>query len=285
LPKAWEDAPVNETLNLSRRLAEVATVAAQAVAPQLRAAFRQTMTVDYKLDNHDIVTVHDRQAEDTIREVLHRHVPDSVIVGEEKGSDGTGEVCWYVDPIDGTANFASGLAFFCTSIGAVVDGEIVAGVVLDPMANNVFVAHLGGAFVNETPLRSTGAAAERDALIITGYPTARDLDRDGSEAFSRMQELVTTYSSLRRPGSAALTLSHVAAGWVDAAFGTSVNAWDVTAAILILRQAGGTYRPLGAADGTPDWDAPGYVGHTGDLQADVLHRIGSWFDAVRQPIG
>lgn len=272
---------MSETLSLSRRLADVASVAAQAVAPQLRQAFRNTMTVDYKRDNHDIVTVYDREAEDTIRDVLHRHVPDSVVIGEERGAGGEGGVCWYVDPIDGTANFASGLAFFCTSIGAVVDGRIVAGAVLDPIANNLFVAHLDGAWVNDQPLRSAGVSDEREALIITGYPTANDLARDGDDAFGRLRELVDTYSSLRRPGSAALTLSHVAAGWVDAAFGTSVNPWDVTAAILILQQAGGTYRPLGAPDDTSPWAAPGYVAHTSDLRADTLNGIGTWFNGRR----
>ena len=113
--------------SLSAHLAEVAATAARAVEDDLRTAFRSGVEIGYKRDAHDPVTVHDKAAEATIREVLMAAVPDSTVVGEEGGSHGTGRVRWYVDPIDGTANFARGLAFFCTSIGAVVDGQVVAG--------------------------------------------------------------------------------------------------------------------------------------------------------------
>jgi hypothetical protein len=112
------------------------------------------MEVDYKRDNHDLVTRYDRLAEDRIREAILERVPDSVIVGEERGTEGSGDIRWYVDPIDGTANFVSGFAYFCTSIGAVVDDQLVAGAVLDPIANNLFTADLTGIRRDQTVQRA-----------------------------------------------------------------------------------------------------------------------------------
>ncbi|MEV4259455.1 inositol monophosphatase family protein, partial [Spirillospora sp. NPDC049652] len=128
----------------ARELQRIAETAARAPADRLRTAFRSRPAVQTKRDFHDPVTEHDRAAEETIRAVLARCAPASVVVGEEGGTQGgglpggegggqDGEVRWYVDPIDGTANFAAGLPFFCTSVAAVVDGEVVAGAVYDPV--------------------------------------------------------------------------------------------------------------------------------------------------------
>ncbi|MQY07682.1 inositol monophosphatase family protein [Actinomadura macrotermitis] len=263
----------------SRELARIAEAAARATGDRLRGAFRSRPPVDLKRDFHDPVTEHDRAAEETIREVLAEHSPGSVVVGEEGGSrggeGGDAAVRWYVDPIDGTANFAAGLPFFCTSIAAVAGGRVVAGAVYDPVRDDMFAADLAGASCNGEPLRSTGAARDRTGVIVTGYPNARELRRNGDAALRRYATLVDAFATLRRPGSAALSLAHVAAGWADAAYGNSVNAWDVAAALLIVRQAGGTYLPLGGAPGGDEWDAPGYVACVGgfDLAGSVLAEI------------
>ncbi|HEY3558453.1 MAG TPA: inositol monophosphatase family protein [Kribbella sp.] len=260
--------PDTDLAGYARHLSGVATQAAQLVAPDLRTAFRTAFDIDYKRDRHDPVTEHDQQAEEAIAELLTTKVPGSAVVGEEGGArSGSGDVTWYVDPIDGTASFAHGLAFFCTSIGAVVDGEVVAGVVLDPIAGDLFTADLTGAWHNGDPLRSRGVAEEADALLITSYPNARALEPDPAGALARFGALVTAYGTLRRPGSAALSLCHVAAGWADAALGTSVNAWDVCAAQLVVRRAGGYYQAFGGEG----WDQPGYFAHTHDLHAESLY--------------
>jgi myo-inositol-1(or 4)-monophosphatase len=247
----------------SAALRIVAEEAARKVRAPLLAAFRSVMDVDYKVDLHDLVTVHDKQSEQTIRELIFERVPDSTFMGEEGGSVGNGPVCWYVDPIDGTSNFARGIAFWCVSIGAVIDGEIVAGVVYDPVADNMFAADTSGVWLNGEPLRSSAIAEEARATLITGYPVARDFRLDGkTEALEHFGLLAETFSTLRRPGSAALSLAHVAAGWTDAAAGFGVNPWDVTAGVLIVRQAGGTYRALTlgkVAPDAPDFFCPGYV--------------------------
>lgn len=259
--------------DLAARLATVAGEAASAVADDLRAAFRSGVDVAYKRDAHDPVTVHDRRAEERIREHILAAVPDSTIVGEEGGVDGDGAIHWYVDPIDGTANFAHGVAFFCTSIGAVVDGRPIAGAVLDPIAGHLFTATVDGAYFNGVPLTSVGAARESHALLLTSYPSARELDRDGAAAAGRLARLIDAYGTVRRIGSAALTLSYVAASWADAAFGTSVNGWDICAGQLLVAAAGGHYRPFVPGGGEPGWDAPGYLAQTSTLRAVVLDKV------------
>ncbi|WP_246342290.1 inositol monophosphatase family protein [Actinomadura verrucosospora] len=264
----------------SRELARIAETAARATGDRLRGAFRSRPEVALKRDFHDPVTEHDRAAEETIRAVLAEHTPGSVVVGEEGGTrgeagGGDGDVRWYVDPIDGTANFAAGLPFFCTSIAAVAGGEVVAGVVYDPVRDDMFTASLDGATCNGAPIRAAGATEDRTGVIVTGYPNARELKRAGDAALRNYARLVESFATVRRPGSAALCLAHVAAGWSDAAYGTSVNAWDVAAGLLLVRQAGGTYLPLGGAPDGDDWDAPGYVACVGefDLARSVLSEI------------
>ncbi|MEU4549389.1 inositol monophosphatase family protein [Nonomuraea dietziae] len=251
-------------LTTSRELAAIAGEAARAVGDRLRTAFRSRPEVATKRDFHDPVTEHDKAAEEEIREVLARRCPDSLVVGEEGGTRGSGTVSWYVDPIDGTANFAAGLPFFCTSIGAVVDGEVVAGVVYDPVRDDEFTAWLGGAECNGEPIRSTGARTDREAVLLSSYPSPRDLAAEGDAALHRFARMVNAFASTRRPGSAALKLAHVAAGWSDVAHGTHVNAWDVAAGSLLVRQAGGTYLPLSGSIFTPG----GYLAHVGGFDLD-----------------
>lgn len=273
----------------SKRLRVIAEQASQLMREPLLAAFRSNIAVDYKVDLHDVVTKHDKESEVAIRDFILREVSDSTVLGEEDGASGEGRVKWYVDPIDGTSNFARGFAFWCVSVGAVIDDEIVAGAVYDPVAEMLFSADLTGAWLDGEPLRSRAIADERHATLITGYPVARDLRLDGREqALENFGELAETFSTLRRPGSGALSLCHVAAGWVDAAAGFGTNPWDVVAAILILRQAGGSYHPLTlgkvSAD-IPDFMCPGYValGEGGDYPTlmQVARRISDGRDAER----
>ncbi|KAB8185165.1 inositol monophosphatase [Nonomuraea phyllanthi] len=258
-------------VNDSRELAAIAAEAAGAVGDRLRGAFRSRPEVRTKRDFHDPVTEHDKAAEEEIREVLDRRSPGSVVVGEEGGTRGSGDVSWYVDPIDGTANFAAGLPFFCTSIAAAVDGEVVAGVVYDPVRDDRFIAWLGGAECNGEPLRSTGARTDREAMLLSSYPTPRDLAAEGDQALHRYARMVNAFASTRRPGSAALKLAHVAAGWSDVAYGTYVSAWDVAAGSLLVTRAGGVYIPLSGSVFTPG----GYLACVGgfDLAGSVLAEV------------
>lgn len=270
----------------SKALRDIARDAALKVAPPLLAAFRSRMTIDYKVDLHDPVTESDRQSEATIREHILGAVPNSVIIGEEGGTAGTGDIQWYVDPIDGTSNFACGLAFWCVSIGAVIGDEMVAGVVYDPVADQMFSADLTGAWLGDEPLRSVAQPDEARATLITGYPVMRDFRLDGREvALADLGELIQAFSTLRRPGSGALSLCHVAAGWVDASAGFGANPWDIAAGALIVRQAGGEYRPLTlgkVAPNTPAHLCPGYVAVAGGGHYPTLDRVTAEISARRE---
>jgi myo-inositol-1(or 4)-monophosphatase len=274
-----------EDMELSRRLRDVAVRAAESVHGALLEAFRSPMRAEAKADFHDLVTIHDKATEQRLIEFILGEVPDSKIVGEEGGSTGNGAIEWYIDPVDGTSNFARGLAFWCVSIGAIIAGQIVAGAVFDPVSGQMFSADLSGAWCNGAPIRSRAFPTEQEAVLITGYPVERDFRRDGrTEALEHFAELTARFSTLRRPGSAALSICHVAAGWCDAAAGFGVNPWDVTAAILILRKAGGDYRPLRfgkVAAGAPDYLCPGYIALGQGANYPTLMRVAGAIDAFR----
>jgi myo-inositol-1(or 4)-monophosphatase len=246
----------------SRRLRAIASRATAASAGHLLAAFRSPMLVERKGDAHDLVTEHDLASEEMIRRSILAEEPDSVVLGEEGGARGEGRVTWHVDPIDGTVNFASGIAFWCISVAAALDDEVVAGVVLDPMSGQEFSADLTGAWCNGVPLRSHSATSELDATVISTFPRSVDLETDRAATLSATTRLLEGFGSVRAMGSGALGLAHVAAGWADATFDLHTNAWDVAAGSLLVQQSGGRY--VGYLDGRADEDArtryttPGY---------------------------
>jgi myo-inositol-1(or 4)-monophosphatase len=258
----------------SARLLEVATMAALGVEAQLRAAFRSVMALDTKRDFQDIVTEHDRASEERIASVIFREVPDSAMVGEEGGRRGNGSVVWYVDPIDGTSNFARGIAQWCVSIAAAVDDEIMAGVVFDPMARNLFSASLDGAWLNGQPIRAQAYAVERQATLLTSFPNIRNINDFGDVAYGCQADLLRSFQATRNLGSGALNLAHIAAGWSDATLGLSTNPWDVAAGILILRRAGGVYRGLeGGVESNPAHLASDYFATGAGANYPTLDRV------------
>jgi len=240
-------------------LRKAAQEAALSVGPMLSGAFRSAMDHDFKRDSHDIVTVHDRASEENISAFIMAAVPDSTIIGEETGERGTGRVRWYIDPIDGTSNFARGIALWCVSIAAVVNGRVVAGVIYDPVAGDVFAADLSGAWLNSKPLIARACEEESAATIVSSFPNAQDLDLLGAEALDVHGTLVREFQAVRNLGSGALNLAHVAAGWADATMGFATNPWDVAAGVLILERAGGSYHGYAAgALASPNFLAPDY---------------------------
>lgn len=279
---------MTDAIHESRMLRRTAVRAALGVGDQLRAAFRAPMLRDFKRDAHDIVTVHDKAAEESITRMLLSEHPDSMIVGEEGGVSGSGRVQWHIDPIDGTSNFARGLAYWCVSIGAVIDGRPVAGVVFDPMAQNVFSADLGGAWLGEEPLRSQAAPQEIDATLVSSFPNPKDTWLFGESAYQAQSRLVDTFQAVRNLGSGALNLAHVAAGWADATMGFYTNSWDICAGGFLVQQAGGSIRGLaGGADHEPFHTAPDYyaVGAGGDFPtlAAVMQTWSARYDAAAPP--
>ena len=166
----------------SSRLRAVAEDAARGVSPMLLSAFRTAMAVTTKRDAHDIVTAHDKASEVALAAAIRAAVPGSAILGEEGGRQGEGRVVWHVDPIDGTTNFARGLADWCISIGVEVDGRLVAGVVHAPARGETTSADLSGAWRNGTAITSAAQPDEARAVLLTSFPNARHYEEIGEAA-------------------------------------------------------------------------------------------------------
>jgi myo-inositol-1(or 4)-monophosphatase len=256
----------------AEHLLRTAADAAIAAGADLRVAFGHVKDVASKRNFHDLVTEHDAAAEASIRARLLAAVPDSTIIGEEAGLSGNGAVRWYVDPIDGTNNFVSGIPFFCVSIGVTQQDRVVAGVVYDPIRDELFTAGPGGAFCNDQPLLSRGAGRDDEAMLITGFPSydAWPLAPPGPADHERLALMIRSFRTLRRLGSTALALAYVAAGRADVAFGISASPWDVAAGMLLVEAAGGRYRPIPATPESVDapWLSPGYLAHVADFDPE-----------------
>ncbi|WP_181158530.1 inositol monophosphatase family protein [Leucobacter massiliensis] len=239
-------------------ITEVAIRAArEAGAIALRGFRAPELRVELKSGIHDPVTAFDGACERRIREVILAAFPGSRIVGEEEGEGGgSGPLSWYVDPIDGTANFARGIAMWAVSIGVERDGELVSGVVYDPVSDHLFWADERGAFLGEEPLRSRGFAEPGRATVAMNFPLARDLVHFPELALRQFAEATREFAQLRGLGSSCIALCWVAAGWIDATVSFETHPWDVAAASLIVRRAGGTF--LGYRDGEP---VPARIAH------------------------
>ncbi|MGO1538908.1 MAG: inositol monophosphatase family protein [Leucobacter sp.] len=233
--------------------------------------------IDLKKDFHDMVTKYDRACEEHIRNEILQHYPDSTIVGEEDGaSEGSGRLTWHIDPIDGTANFARGIALWAVSIGVALDGTVIAGVACDPANNHLFWADDRGAFLGDEPIRSWGFTKPAQATVVSNFPLPRDLVHYPELTLEQFAEITGQFAQVRALGSSVITLCWVAAGWVDATISFEANSWDVAAAAFIIRQAGGTY--LTYLDGevqpeTRDYENPHYYAAVPGGDYEVLHEI------------
>ncbi|MET0898323.1 MAG: inositol monophosphatase family protein [Mycobacterium sp.] len=264
-----------DTASLSTRCCATARRAALDVAPLLLNGFRRDMRVDLKADIHDVVTEYDRAAEARIRDIIEQDFPGSTVVGEEGGPQGAGNPTWYVDPIDGTSNFARGIAFWCVSIAAVVDGAVIAGVIYDPVGANLFTADNTGARLNGEPIGARGFTSSSQATVLAHYPMPADLAADEDFSLRRYSALVQSFSAVRNTSSGALCLAHVAAGWADATFNFGTNPWDVAAGSYLVKLAGGKYRAYVDGHEQPelgDFLAPDYYAHVAGADFPLISR-------------
>lgn len=227
---------------MTRELA-VATEIAREAGALLLDHLRRPLNIAQKGRRADIVTDADRASERLIVERLRAAFPDCSIVGEESGTHaGDSGDCWYVDPLDGTTNYAHDYPMYCVSIGLVRDGEAVCGIVYAPHFDELFAAEKGaGATLNAESIGVSGIASVGAALTCTGFHPA-DYARNGSY-FERMSGRA---QAVRRDGSAALDLAFVAAGRFDAFWEFDLHSWDVAAGTILIREAGGR---VTAADG------------------------------------
>jgi myo-inositol-1(or 4)-monophosphatase len=226
------------------------TPAASAIAleagARLREFLAQGVETEYKGDV-DLVTVADRTVEKLIRGRLAEAFPDHGVYGEEGTRERmTGEFRWYVDPLDGTTNFAHGFPHFCVSLGLEhrqpssapdQDGTLVAAVIYDPMRNELFTAERGrGAHLNGKPIHASPIPVLAESLIATGFPSRKRHDNPNIHFY---QEFTMRSHGVRRAGSAALDLAYVACGRLDAFWEFNLNPWDTAAGILLVEEAGG----------------------------------------------
>ena len=198
------------------------------------------VTVNTKAPN-DFVTEVDHAAEAAIIETLLDAYPGHAILAEESGrTHGAkdSEYIWIIDPLDGTTNFIHGLPMYCVSIALSFRGQLQQGVVYDPARNDLFIASKGrGAFLNDRRLRVSKRNRMNDALIGTGFPFRRG---DDFKRYMQMLGMVMqSCAGVRRPGSAALDLCHVAAGAYDGFFEPGLSPWDMAAGALMVTEAGG----------------------------------------------
>jgi myo-inositol-1(or 4)-monophosphatase len=212
-------------------------------------------SVEEKARN-DYVSRADRESEAAIVDVLLGRHPDDGVLGEEGARrEGTSGREWIIDPLDGTANFIAGFPFWCVSIAARENGRIVAGVVWDPLRQEMYAAERGGgAFRNGERLRVTNRASAQGAFLATGFPFRAHESIDRYLAIFRA--LFLEARAIRRAGSAALDLAQVAAGVFDGFFEFRLSPWDIAAGAILIEEAGGDLRDF---DGGPRYLETGDV--------------------------
>jgi myo-inositol-1(or 4)-monophosphatase len=216
-----------------------AITAALAAGDRLRHAFGSELRVTEEFV-HDIKIAADKECQDLIYGILLKHHPDSACIGEEGDIGKPGApIEWIVDPIDGTMNLAHGIPHFCVSIAAreAATQRIVAGVIYDPMRNELFTAERGsGAWLNGAPIRVSKRSKLGDAILAVGFAKTQD-------SIDHCLKLYSVYGNqarkLRAMGSAALDLAYVATGRLDAYIEQGVNLWDIAAGWVLVEEAGG----------------------------------------------
>jgi myo-inositol-1(or 4)-monophosphatase len=208
----------------------------------------------------DFVSAADHRADKTLIAELRKARPTYGFLTEESG-DLPGEDRgnrWIIDPLDGTTNFLHGIPLFSISLALEREGQLVAGVVYNPIINELYVAERGsGAFLNDRRLRVAKRQKLADTVIGTGMPR---LGRGDAAYLGELDGIMRQTAGIRRCGSAALDLAWVASGRFDGFWERGLSTWDVAAGILMVREAGGFVTDLkGGVDGLPTGSAPGSV--------------------------
>ncbi len=197
----------------------------------------------------DLVTDADLASQDAIRRVITKRFPEHAFVGEEGTKPivpGADQLIWIVDPLDGTTNYVHGYPNFAVSVAIARGKDVQAGVIYDPLRDQCFAAAAGkGAWRNGAPMKVSGVTDVAEALVAVSLPA--HVHRDSADLLDFI-EAAQAAQAVRRSGSAALNLAHVANGSLDAFWATKIHAWDVAAGILMIREAGGI---VTGRNGTP----------------------------------
>ena len=262
--------------------AHVAEGIARQAGSLLRGFYEKGVTAEYKGDV-DLVTEADRASEALIVERLHAAFPLHGIYGEEGTRERLeSEYRWYVDPLDGTTNFAHGFPAFCVILGLEhrplglapeTDGEIVAGVLYDPLRDEMFVAEKGrGAWLNGRQIKVSTVATLSESLTATGFPSQK---RHLNPNIHFYQQITLRSHGVRRAGSAGLDLAYVACGRIDAFWEFKLNPWDTSAGVLLVTEAGGTITHFDG--GTFTLDSREVLASNGLVSPEIIHIFGEIF--------
>jgi myo-inositol-1(or 4)-monophosphatase len=213
------------------------------------------LTVTSKNYN-DFVSEVDRSAEQAIIDTLKYAYPDHGFLGEESGhSNSEAENIWIIDPLDGTTNFLHNFPVYCVSIALQQKGVLTQAVIFDPIKNDLFTATKGrGAFLNDKRIRVANRSKLQASLIATGFPF-RDFTHLDTY-MNMLKDMIKNTAGIRRPGSAALDLAYVAAGYTDGFFELNLSSWDIAAGGLLVQEAGGI---VGDFEGNESWLSTGNI--------------------------
>ena len=258
----------------SMRYLEAASEIAREAGALLVGQFERRIAVELK-GEFDLVTEADRASEKLVIERLRTYFPAHSIVAEEGGGrQGSSDYRWYVDPLDGTTNFAHNFPMFNVTMGLECAGEIVAGVIYDPLRQEMFEAERGGgAYLNHRRIRVSDVQRLADSLGCTGFPNRK---RDGNINIHFYYQLAMASHGVRRTGSAALDLAYVACGRLDLFWEFGLRAWDMAAGTLLVREAGGRISDM---KGEPHSVAssPHVLADNGALHEEAVSLFGEIF--------
>ena len=253
-------------------LLEIATEAALAAGTVLQAYLGKLNAVIEKGRPGDLVTEADKASEAVILEILRRHFPSHAILAEESGKLGNteSEFLWAIDPLDGTTNYAHQYPFFAASIGLLIAGVPQIGVIFDPFHNELFRAAVGlGATRNRCPIKVSETAQLSKSHLVTGFAYDRRETTDNN--YAEFCHLTHLTQGVRRSGSAALDLAHVACGRLDGYWERGIAPWDIAAGVVLLSEAGGK---VTAYDGSPLSIESGRILATnGHIHASLSHEL------------
>ncbi len=240
----------------------------------LAATFGRTSLEVMRKGEIDLVTEADLAAESLIIERIHSYYPRHSVLAEESSAgivtkNSASEYRWIVDPLDGTTNYAHGYPCFCVSIALEGRGEIIIGVIYDPMRDELFAAERGaGATLNARPIRVSETDDLSRGLLCTGFPY--DVRERGDFA-RHFTNFIHVAQGVRRDGSAALDLAYVAAGRFDGFWEEGLRPWDVAAGVILIQEAGGRVTHY---DGKPfDIFTPPVVASNGLIHDQMMHVL------------
>ena len=215
--------------------------AALKAGKELKKGFGTSFSVSNKDGKNNLVTEFDKRSEKIIIEHINKRFPEHSFLAEESGKSGfTGNnnICWIIDPLDGTVNFAHSLPIFSVSIAAVLNGDILTGVIYHPILDELFIAVKGkGATLNNRRLTVSSNSIIDSSFLVTGFPY--NISENPCNCIDHFIQIILNGIPVRRLGSAALDLAYVAAGIFDGFWEIDLNPWDVAAGALLVQEAGG----------------------------------------------